>query len=388
LISDVVVSGVGQGLAPVRQRLEQLGIVSDPKLATLLTTNYPQWQEGMILGPDKKPPDPSMLQKARKDIQEDRDFKKWLENETSQKSFEAMLKDSSGTDYLFEVAAGQLDRATKSALLVKLAEDNMCRFRALLEDALPDAMDERTRRNKLLEEVRRSLDDALNRHDRAAATPNKMQGPMDISAACSLAIRSLMYVDRDKLDPVPLHARQEGVIFADFVQAQYHRWIDTQGSIPHVDYVGLADPVLRKRFMRYLVEATPIQEVGEWVRRYLGDVRQDSDARAARSYVAMRMSNALWQGPASNGGGWPHPDFDAIKGVSEILCLYEDGDIPESGPRFKQSPHYLAIVAAFQGVLDRVLESHAGTRPPQSGDPELAQIKERFRQGLATGPQA
>ena len=389
LISDVVASGVGQGLAPVCQRLGQLGIVSNPKLATLLTTNYPQWQEGMILGTDRKPlADSSKLQKASKDIQEDRDFGKWLENETSRKSFDAMLNDQSGTDYLFEVAAGQFNRAAKSALLVKLANDNMGRFLVLLENALPDAMDERTRRNTLLEEVRRSLGDALNRHDRVTAVPNKLQGPADISAACSLAIRTLMCVDGAKLDPVPLHAKHEGVIFADFVQAQYHRWIDTQGSIPHVDYIGLADPVLRKRFMRYLVEATPIQEVGEWIRKYLGDVRQDSDARDARSYVAMRMSNALWQGPAGNGGGRPHPDLDAIKGAFEILCLYEEGDIQESGPRFKQSPHFVAIVERFQTVLDRVLESHAGTRPPQSGDPELAQIKERFRQGLAPGPQA
>jgi hypothetical protein len=381
LITDVLVSGVGQGLAPVRERIEQLGVIIHPKVATLFTTNYPQWPEGMIQGPDHKAPDASKLAKVKTDILEGGEFGKWFSNEVSRKSFEAMLADSSGTDYLFEVAATQFNRQAKSDLLDKLVGSAAGRFRALIEEALPDSLNEQRRRTELLEAVRQGLEATLKEHDRDRAS----RGHRDIAAECSLTIRSLMHVDGAKLDPVPLHATQERLIYADFVREQFQRWIDTQDRIPHDDYLGLADLVVRKRFMRYLVEATPVREIGNWIRMYLGDVRQEADAFIARSYVAMRMSKALWQGPPGNGGGLSHPDFDGIEAAFEDQCRYEEGDLADDQPRFAQSPHYHAIVRAFQRVLDRVLACHAGSRAAQSGDQELAEIKDRTRQGPTPG---
>jgi hypothetical protein len=369
LVSDVVAGGTGTGLAPVFDRIRKLDVITNPQVATILASNCPQWPDGRIEGA------PDRLTLARQSITGDPDFQKYFGGEVSRKSFDAMLADG-GSDYVFEVAASQFDPSAKAVLLDRLKKDCQGKLRALLEEALPEAMNEAAQRAELMQAVRDKLEATLQTHDWDEAGADSHKGAPDVAAECGFTIRRLLHVDAQRLAPVPLSAKKRQINLAYYVLAQYRQWMESQGDIPGLDRLGLGDDVTRRRFLHYLIEVTPVAEVADWLRADFGFVSNEADARLTRNYLATRMSDALWHGSRKSQDGQGHPDMGTIARRYDQFCKHELGDVPFGERKYILSPHYTAVIEVFLRLLGRAAEASVSGRRPQPGDKELAEMKQ------------
>jgi hypothetical protein len=369
LVSDVIAGGTGTGLAPVFDRIRKLNVITNPEVATILASNCPQWPDGRIEGAADK------LALARQSITGDPDFRKYFGGEVSRRSFEAMLKDG-GSDYVFDVAASQFDPAAKAVLLDRLKKDGEGKLRALLEEALPEAMNEAAKRAELMQAVQSRLEAALQTHDWEEARPDSHKGAPDVAAECGYTIRRLLQIDPERLAPVPLNAKKRQINLAYYVLAQYRQWMESLRDVPGLDRLGLDDDVTRGRFLHYLIEVTPVAEVADWLRTNFGFVANEADARVTRNYLATRMSDALWHGSRKADSSQGHPNMETIARRYEQFCKHELGDVPYGERKYLLSPHYTAVIEVFLRLLGRAAEATASGRRPQPGDKELAEMKQ------------
>jgi hypothetical protein len=116
--------------------------------------------------------------------------------------------------------------------------------------------------------------------------------------------------------------------------------------------------------LRLLSEQRPSAELVRWLEKELGFVSTDAESKALRRELAVAMGNIMRKGQLF---------VPAVEGQDPVQLLHqqvrwEDGDLSE------RSPHHIAIIDGFLGVLEAIKPAEA-KRQPQSGDDELRALR-------------
>lgn len=365
LVNNVITNrGTGNGLAPAFEMLRDLGPISASGRAITLATTYPQFPGGRIDG------DHQQQNQACDLILQDPDFRIRFADEVGRRSFSEIFKLDGGTTYLFNVAYDRLTSLSKGPIFERLSKQASRQLLTLVEHALPESANEATRRQDLLDSVTSALTRSLASNGRLG------NGTEDPVAKCSYAIRRLLEIRPDTLEPFPMNARQLNADITTYVHRQYRRWAESSVEFPEVELLGLSDAITRARLLLLLTEIVSVEPVRRWLMENFGAVRMMSDAQLVRRYVAMRMSNQFLAMNRSDDD--THPAVSDVTDRLETFCKYEEGQHMREGRQVVASPHFRMVVEPFQHLLSIAARAAVSMRLPQAGDDRLAEIKSRF----------
>lgn len=361
LVHDVMQGGIGAGLAQPFQMLEKLTPISHPAVVShTLATNYPQFKTAKIDGT------PEAVQDAGRKIEEDPAFCRQFHSPASRSSFHAMLENG-GTDYLFCQLRHQANDSERQQLLEDRRSKSSRILCELLGEAMPSDAGSTAQRQKDLEEWKRSIEIALANC-----------GDEDSVTELSVRLRSLLNVDDEILDPVPLNLAGNGNKnrpTVAFLEKQFQLWrSDAARRDNQLTACGIRDAAQLNRLLHYLVETVPISHFSVWVLRYFGRLTSEQEARHARRFLATNMASMLLLGP-SDDHQRTHCGSDEIQ---RQLAGYTES---ETSIRFRceNSPHHRAFIQPFLNRLQKLAETEsADARPRQPGDTELESIHSMF----------
>ena len=116
--------------------------------------------------------------------------------------------------------------------------------------------------------------------------------------------------------------------------------------------------------MRLLSEQRPSTELVRWLEKELGFVSTESESKALRRELAVAMGNIMRKGQLF---------VPATEGQDPVQLLYQQVRW-EDGDQTERSPHHIAVIDGFLGVIEAIKPAEA-KRQPQSGDDELRTLR-------------
>lgn len=357
LVNQVITTGTSrQGLGPSFEQLKGLGHLAQPQVVTTFATNYPQFPDGHLVG------SPEDQQNALRQIEADDAFRHQFGDNAA--SFEAMMTPNGGRDYFFEHLTQQAAGSVRPRLVAERHDGAVKTLAALRQEALPTAGDAAGQRNADL--------DAWIEAMRAILAARARDFPdQDAAAWLSRRLRTLLNVDPEKVDPLPLKALPNKVSLRAFIEKQFRGWVADKSRAPEALATGLRDSAHAARMLGHLVEAADLGAIEGFMRGDFGYLTARADALHARRFLAGKMNTELLQG---RGGPTGHRPLGVGKGsVDEVLVrLAEKEDAQDFD--LATAPHFLSVIEPFWKRLTTVKTAGVGQRPPQPGDAELAAI--------------
>ncbi|HXP59483.1 MAG TPA: virulence factor SrfC family protein, partial [Dongiaceae bacterium] len=269
--------------APVFEFLNKLGDLANPQWVQFFTTTYPRFDEGCIRGTNPQ------LDQAARLIAASEDFRRHLGS--CMDSLLAMIQGGGaggdgGNDYFLNALAAQARRSRVPALVAARAQELAGQFEALLADALPPEAADDSRRRQELEAWARAIEEAV---DRA-----RQQHPQaDGAAHVSRRLRSLLNLDSESLEPIPLGNQNPD--WRGYLERQLVRWRElAKGRDGDWASLGLRDAAAASRHLGYLAENALLRgNLHRWLRENLGHLNDHLEATQARRLLAVRLGELI-----------------------------------------------------------------------------------------------
>ncbi len=315
---------------------------------------------------------PQAIATAADFIRQDASFQRAFASEESRQSFERMLADADGgVGYFLEQQLSAINSSKRRAKLSEADAADRSLLVELLEEALPSGDDvgaqQRRVLKRVLDAVRRNLQDWSERvpRDRTLFVVE------DATSLYGFWIRQLTYVKEEDLAKVPQnYAKLTLQQRRDYVESIWDSWkasvIKRMSTVHGFDWsvFGLDGESDALVLLRLLSEQRPSAELVRWLEKELGFVSTDAESKALRRELAVAMGNIMRKGQLF---------VPAVEGQDPVQLLHqqvrwEDGDLSE------RSPHHIAIIDGFLGVLEAIKPAEA-KRQPQAGDDELRALR-------------
>ena len=355
--------------SPVFDFLHKLGDLANPRWVRFFTTTYPRFDEGCIRG------DTVQVRAATDLIAASEDFRRRLG--PCLESLRAMVgagtaEGDGGNDFLLTALTSQARQSRVPGLLSQREEELRHQAAALVAEAVPPAVAGGARRATDLETWARAIEQAL--------TAWRAEHPeTDAAARVSRRLRSLLNVEPEVLEPVPLAGQNPD--WRGYIDRQLLRWRElNKGRDGDWADLGLVDAAAASRHLGYLAEHALLRgNLHGWLRENLGHVAGQAEAAQARRFLALRICELVSFGV---NGRPPHRGFEPVPEAkkqedsipSRLRAFAEREQLDPRDRDDRQSPHYLGFVAPFLRHLETVKASPATTRKPQPGDAELAPL--------------
>jgi hypothetical protein len=357
--------------SPVFEFLNKLGDLANPQWVQFFTTTYPRFDEGCIRGPGAR------LDQAARLIAGSEDFRRHLGG--CMESLLAMIRGGGaegdgGNDYFVDALAAQARRSRVPALVAARAQELAGQFQALLAEALPPEAAGDSKRIQELEAWARAIEAAIDR-------ARQQQPQADGAAQVSQRLRSLLNVDSESLEPIPLGNQNPD--WRGYLERQLLRWRElAKGRDGDWAGLGLKDAAAASRHLGYLADYALLRgNLHGWLRENLGHLNDHLQATQARRLLAVRLGELICFGVD---GRPPHRNFDPgndtqanvlAATIQPRLRGYAEREHHEAQERNdRHSPHYLGFLALFLRHLQTVKAAPATARKPQPGDNELARL--------------
>lgn len=421
LVNDVIRNhGVGIGLNAQFDWLDILGPMATSRLSRIFVTTYKfrgyarsdifDAQLNLIKG-DESENHPEIL-RALEAIHADASFRKLFgePGNPSYESFDRMARSQDGgTDYLFESVTKAIDSGRKRALREHRRAEAAQAFRQLLEEALPATGDTGALRQQFLTQFADKLEAAVTA---PLTNPQAQKLGFDTQEAwVSYLVRSLQAVRPEKF-PLPTEksvaAAEDGNI--PYVQ-EVLRSLDRQ--LPEfadgwlLGEIGLMNKDDAYKLALYLSERSfpwnvegQISQISlyQGLCMWLDDNSMNKlvPLTKMQQALAIVMENVIWRGYGAVSVqlqiGNELVDSVVFRGpsVQEFIDLQSAIKKIETSNQLKRrarfginagsqppcSPEYQSIIKPFVDyVRNTAAQTAPGTRPPQTGDNELNDIK-------------
>jgi len=372
IIDSVAEMGLRTGLRKLFDMLRKLGPLSHPNVASTFALTYKHIGAGKITcGPDE-------AAKAAGEIQADTDFLRQFASPKSLQSFTHMVDDKDGgVSFLLEAITAEVSPARRIALLTERRDDALAELEKLLREVCPQGQEAEMRRKQLEALCASILGEVSNQKSE--------HGLQDTVTRTSYALRQLVDVDPDTLDPLPQSAVSRKVQLEPYVKKQFENWIDSKRTQNgDLEWIGLADPVLRSQILAEMVEGADVAGVARWLMENFGHVATVRDALVNRRHLSWRMSGALLPflhaGDAGAAGAADsvHRPLQGDDGALVEVAMYVEAGTDTADDAYKRSPHFRAFVAPFVDYLLRLAERDPVDRPPQKGDDEAQALFDKL----------
>ena len=367
-INDEIEIKSGTGMeSNFSDMLGKLSPLTIPGNATLFSTTYKDFAtKGAFQGSAQA------VAQAANFIRADASFQRAFSSEESRQSFERMLADADGgVGYFLDQQLSAINGSKRRAKLSEIDAADRKRLVELLEEALPSGDDigalQRRVLKRVLDAVRRNLRDWSERVPRERT----LFAVEDATSLYGFWIRQLTYVKEEDLEKLPLnYARLTLQQRRDYVDGIWDSWkasvLKRMETVHGFDWSvfgldGEADALV---LLRLLSEQRPSAELVKWMEKELGFVSSASEAKALRRELSVAMGNIMRKGVMM---------VQASEGQDPVQLLHqqvrwEDGDLSE------RSPHNIAIIDGFLGVVEAIKPAEA-KRPPQDGDDDLRGLR-------------
>ena len=359
------------GVGPLfKDMLEPLTPLDRPANATYFTTTYTMFKAaGQIPLNDEE------RQRAVDIIKRDADFNRVFRSAESQASFDHLVADADGgVSYFFERQLEKLRGSRRLSHLAKLAENDVVAGQQLLNLAVPAVEDAGAQQLRVIAEVGRTIEANLNLW--AVSLPRELKQFEQIEDCTSLYsfwIRSLLAVEPDELEPIPLdYAQLNRESKFAYVSRQWGRW--REGAVTRLKKVkgfnwglfGLKDETDARGLLRLMSEGRQQDKLlVTWLSDEIGCLASEAPARILRRELAVVMGNILRHGQLLPGPRVGQGDLSA-------LMKQQVGWENDQGGN-EDSPHYQKIIRPFLDSL-KTLKPAAPLRPALPGDNELRNL--------------
>ncbi len=353
VINNIALNGVGNGLAPIVDRILNTLSFADKGSAKWFVTTYPQFPGGKI----DEGIDANSIVSA---MQGDPVFAKSTGMDAD--ALHAVFFPDGGVEYLLHGISARLNPAHRLTKCKEVLERDWATLSEHISRHLPsqkeaDAED----RKRILLECRDAI---LAEIDKTEQRPELGLAPYaDIAAL----LKKLFAAPASDFAPVPFGAANTKR-HDSYLKDQCRNWFEQR--IASVEDHPLLDAVHQRTILTVLRDGMPIVKLNRYLREKLGDIGDRDTAEAARFPFSMAFSNALLCGECVRPGR-SHLEETNPPLLDDFLKALDDAD----DSLRTMSPHYHSIILP---VLDRLetLQSVpvAGTRPAQPGDAELKSL--------------
>ena len=365
MVNDVIKDPT-LGLDRFFEKIGNIGAISKPSISRQFLVTYPEFptKGGQV---DQRSPE--KLELAERQIAQSADFKGRFS--ANAETLHEMIENG-GTDFLLRSLREQVAGSKRSTQIASQLDGCADRIKALLVQASPTNPETAALRQQEIQSWRDAIVNALESNRKQF--PNK-----DAPAQISENLRRLLNVPPDDLQPIPL--RCAAMVLDEYVETQFERWRQIGlRQIASPGKLGFKDSAQATRILGYLYEhAIGLGQIIPWIRANFGSISDNNEARWARRFLALKMSDTLAFGADSRP---PHRQFSQSE-----FAVKPDPTSNQVQPRLhgfaiaereqpsiendRLSPHYLGFIAQFLRHLDSVGAGGSRERPPQSGDLEL-----------------
>jgi len=279
-----------------------------------------------------------------------------------------------GVSYFFERQLEKLRASSRLGHLARLAERDVLAGQQLLNLAVPAVEDASAQQLRVIAEVGRTIEANLALW--AVSLPRELKQFEQIEDCTSLYsywIRSLLAVEPDELEPLPLdYAQLNRESKFTYVTRQWARW--REGSVTRMKKVkgfnwglfGLRDETEARNLLKLMSEGRlQDKQLVAWLSDEIGCLASEAPARILRRELAVVMGNILRHGQLQPG---PRAEQVALSAVMKQQVGWEN----DQGGN-EDSPHYHKIIRPFLDSL-KSLKPAAPLRPALPGDNELRNL--------------
>lgn len=355
VVNNVAMDGVGNGLAPVVNRIQETLTFAGRNGATWFVTTYPQFPDGGIVNPNQK-------DTVVANIRGDEAF--CPRTGLGEDAIRAVFEEDGGVGFMLERIAARIDPAKRLSRCRTIIQKARQEFVQMVLRHLPtDEESGADERRRLLAECSREIRNELSRIEQ--------NGKADDYADLAGLLKDIFSASQDVFDPVPFDAAQEDQ--SDYLKRQRNRWFEAKmGNLP-------VSAVLDESHLQALVgtlrDAIRISGEGgleEYVTKCLGQIKDKQTADAARFPFALAFGNVLRTGRWNRVATEPDPGL-----LDRLLKVADSKSREQTG-----SPYWSSI---FEPMLTRLVDlegvAKSGQRPPQPGDAELQEICRQIQDG-------
>lgn len=359
------------GVGPLfKDMLEPLTPLNRPANATYFTTTYTAFKAaGQIDLSDK---DKGF---AVDIIKGDADFKRVFRSLESKASLDHLIEDKDGgVGYFFECQLTKLRSSKRLSHLAHLAESDVAAGQQLLNIAVPAAEDAGAQQLRVIAEVGRVIEANLSRWEKSVPLElNQFEQIEDATSLYSFWLRSLLTVDPEDLEPLPLDfAQLNGASKFAYITRQWNRW--RESTVARMKRIkgfnwglfGLRDESEARGLLKLLSEGRQLDtQIMAWLSDEMGFLSSEAPARILRQELAVVLGNILRHGQIRPGPRLPEGDLSAT------MKRHVDWENDEGSTQ--DSPHYQKVIKPFLDAL-KTLKPAAPLRPALPGDAELRNL--------------
>jgi hypothetical protein len=359
------------GVGPLfKDMLEPLTPLNRPANASYFTTTYTAFKAaGQIDLNDEE------RRFAIDVIKRDADFNRVFRSAESQASLDHLVADKDGgVSFFFESQLAKLRASQRLNHLARLAESDVVAGQQLLNIAVPAAEDAGAQQQRVIAEVGRVIEANLALWENTL--PRELKQFEQIEDATSLYsfwLRSLLAVDPEDLEPLPLAFAQlnRESKFA-YISRQWNRW--RESAVARLKRIkgfnwglfGLRDESEARGLLKLLSEGRQLDaQLMVWLSDEMGFLSSEAPARILRQELAVVLGNILRHGQIRPGQRL------ALAGLSETIKQQVDWENDQGTTQY--SPHYQKVIKPFLASL-KTLKPAAPLRPALPGDNELRNL--------------
>ncbi|MBT5693012.1 MAG: hypothetical protein HOI65_18025 [Opitutae bacterium] len=365
IVNNLILNPDNPNLARAFDRFECLDKIKNPKIATIFATNYHQYSP-FANSIRNEPASDEEISRAREDLLEENTVKNlFAGNLDSAKSvFEG---EDGGTNYYLEKLREQAGSSNFQATFGNLHERAEETYQALLKSAAPEDGEDHAKA-EAVDHWRTELDNRISQKVEESPDTDYLQ-------RVSAAIRSLVEIEPDSLNPVPAdlkNHRNANNLALRYVKVQIENWKKGKEDFPHLGELALDNGIECAKALGYLAEGVAAQDFARWLLKNFGRVRAFGKRQAARRMVAVKLSDQLLGGPDRE----PHLSDDQS---NNWLKYYSDqnGDFQEKTTEdtIYYNPQYQSIITPFLQNLARIRDIPSSDRPRLPGDEQLLALQ-------------
>ncbi len=359
------------GVGPLfKDMLEPLTPLNRPANASYFTTTYTAFKAaGQIDLNDEE------RRFAVDVIKRDADFNRVFRSAESQGSIDHLISDQDGgVAYFFERQLEKLRASSRLSHLARLAESDVAAGQQLLNLAVPAAEDAGAQQLRVIAEVGRVIEANLVRWEKSLPGELKQFDQIeDATSLYSFWLRSLLTVDSEDLEPLPLDfAQLNGESKFAYITRQWNRW--RESTVARMKRIkgfnwglfGLRDESEARGLLKLLSEGRQLDtQIMAWLSDEMGFLSSEAPARILRQELAVVLGNILRYGQI-------RPEQRLPEGnLSATMKRHVDWENDEGSTQ--DSPHYQKVIKPFLDAL-KSLKPAAPLRPALPGDAELRNL--------------
>jgi hypothetical protein len=355
LLNIVAQSGVGAGLRPYVERVQELTFARTDA-ATFFATTYQQFDQGKILHA----------------LQEDSTIRSILADPVfvsstglTEENLHAVYSQDGGLDYMFANIARAVNSNRRIDRCRVILEKDKKELRRLIASQLPSAEDAMSdaQKAKLLE-CKRIIEETLTRIEEDDNSSEYREFAADI--------KNLFSAPCEVFDPIPQNATNMSKReILTYVRNQISKWYSYKtANLEDSEYLTLEQ---KQTILIALRDSVDGESLFQIIRNSLGQINTYVMAEAARYPFSLAFGNLLQKGSL-------HVESDTSAGDRNpvILDTFIQAAIEKDSGKHG-SPYCHVILSPFIARLETMSENcRAGARPPQEGDAELKAISDRI----------